>query len=171
MIEAKKLFLMRHGIAVDHGTPGYEDSERPLTREGISEMKEIAQGISVLGLHFDLILASPFVRTRETAEIVAKALNLEKKLQFSPALESGADPRTILKELQKHSEERILLVGHEPYLSELLSLMISGRKDAAIQFKKGGLCKLNVQSLHPTDPSAVLKWLMTPKQLILLGRA
>lgn len=172
MIKSAKVFLLRHGIAVEPGTSGYgEDSQRPLTREGISEMQQIAQGMKALGLEFGLILSSPYVRARQTAEIVAERLGLQKKLKFSEALKSECHPRQVLEELKKKyaGTEKILLAGHEPHLSRLVSILISGKEECSIEFKKGALCKLKVRSLEPAAGDAALQWMLTPKQLMILG--
>ena len=134
-------------------------------------MKRIASGMKTLGMELDLILSSPYVRAHQTAEIAAEALNLSKKLKFSDSLKSECNPRQILEELRKKysGAKSVLLVGHEPHLSGLTSLLISGREDCSVEMKKGGLCKLKVRSLDPARGSAVLKWLLTPKQLVLLA--
>ena len=77
---------------------------------------------------FSLILSSPFLRARQTAEIVAKSLKLKKRLAFSDALTPDGDPKTLIRQLNelKPAPENILLVGHEPYLSRLVALLISG---------------------------------------------
>ena len=168
-----KLFLLRHGIAVDHGTPGYErDSERPLTAEGRAEMKQIAKAMGVLKLDFDLILSSPFVRAKETAEIVAHELQLENKMAFSLNLRSGADNAKLVQELQAaHAKKNsILLAGHEPNLSALISVLVSGDQSMAIDFKKGGFCKLVTDRLE-YGRCAYLKWLMTPRQMIKISQS
>jgi len=64
--------------------------------------------------------------------------------------------------------KKILLVGHEPQLSSTVSYLLSGKAGAAIQFKKGGLCCLEVDGMPP-QKSAVLQWALTPKQLRLLA--
>ena len=70
-----KLSLLRHGIAVEPGTPGYEDdSARPLTAKGERRMRRIAEGMATLGLSYDLLLSSPYLRARQTAEFVAQVL-------------------------------------------------------------------------------------------------
>src|ERR1035438_4666613 len=69
------LFILRHGIAVEPGTHGYEkDADRPLTPEGERKLLQIAEAMEALDLTFDLILSSPYLRARQTAEIVAEAL-------------------------------------------------------------------------------------------------
>lgn len=171
MKEFKNLFILRHGIAAEPGTRGYSDSERPLTQEGISEMKLIARGMKRLGLEFELVLSSPYVRARQTAEIAAGEFGLKNEIKFSDALRSEADPCVLLEELkQKYPEkDSVLLVGHQPFLTYLISLLTAGNKESSLELKKGGLCKLGDCLLGSRQASAVLKWLMTPKQLKLLA--
>src|SRR5262249_20541253 len=84
------LFILRHGIAADPGDPAYpNDSERPLTDEGERKLARISEAMARMELSFDLVLSSPYVRARQTAEIVAEALGLRKKLQFSDDLKLG----------------------------------------------------------------------------------
>ena len=76
-----------------------------------------------------------------------------------------------LVELLNHlqpSAESVLLVGHEPYLSGLISLLVSGNASFAVVMKKGGLCKLSTESLQP-GRCATLEWLLTPKQMALMS--
>ncbi len=165
------LFILRHGLAVEHGTPGYaDDASRPLTVEGKAKLREIARGMEKLGLDFDVILSSPYKRARQTAKITAEELDLEKKLAFSEALIPDGSERELISQINqpKHRSENILLVGHEPYLSELISLLVSGGRDASVELKKGGLAKLSMQSLK-CGRCASLEWLLTPKQMAMIG--
>jgi phosphohistidine phosphatase len=120
-------------------------------------------------LDFDLVLSSPFLRARQTAEIIANAFKLKKHLAFSDALTPDGDPKVLIQQLNelKPAPENILLVGHEPYLSQLVALLISGGDMAAVELKKGGLCKLETGSLR-SGRCAALAWLLTPKQLKLM---
>ena len=165
------LYLLRHGIAVDFGTPGFErDSERPLVPKGERRLRAAAAAMNKLELSFDLILCSPYVRARQTAEIVAGELKLKKRIEFSDALVPGGNPRVLIQELNglEPAPENILLVGHEPHLSRLIALLASGNMDAAIEMKKGGLCKLEVAELY-CGQCAKLAWLLTPSQMELMG--
>ena len=77
------LYLLRHGIAVEPGVTGYEpDSERPLTARGEDRLREAAKAMDALELSFDLILSSPFLRARQTAEIIARNLKLRSKTRI-----------------------------------------------------------------------------------------
>lgn len=161
------IFILRHGIAVERGTEGFEhDSERPLTAKGRRQLRKSAAAMRRMKLRFDLILSSPYVRAKQTAEIVAEELKLGKRLKFSDALKYDGDAAELVRQLStlKSAPENLLLVGHEPYLSQLISLLVSGNEDVAIDFKKGGLCKLEAEKLH-YGKCAQLVWLLTPKQM------
>ena len=165
------LFLLRHGIAVEHGTAGYErDADRPLTPKGESRVGRIADAMEAMGLTFDLILSSPYVRARQTAEIVAEVLGLKKKLEFSESLTPDGDDQALVALLNKIAPQpkSVLLVSHEPFLSGLVSKLTTGDGRIAIDFKKGGLCKLEVEVLRP-GRCATLAWLLTPRQMGLMA--
>src|SRR5512136_509230 len=84
------LYILRHGIAVERGTPGYaKDADRPLTPEGERKLQLIAEAMEALELKFDLILSSPYARARQTAEVVTGVLHARKQLEFSDSLTPG----------------------------------------------------------------------------------
>ena len=164
------LFLLRHAIAVEPGAlSGASDAARPLSPEGKEKMRKIARGMKVLDLSFDLILSSTYVRARETAEIVVREFG--SVLEFTPRLEVGGDPAALVAEVAARSKgmEDVLLVGHEPQLSRLISHLLSGNSGLSVTMKKGGLCKLDVSRLSYAR-SASLEWLLTPSQLARLKR-
>jgi phosphohistidine phosphatase len=162
-----ELYILRHAIARVRSSafPG-GDSQRPLTVEGTEKMLRGARGMRAMELSFDLILSSPFTRAKQTAEIVAKVFGLEKKLGFSPALAADGNPKALVDELKRSHGRRksILLVGHEPYLSRLISLLVSGSTSLPITLRKGGLCKLSIDALR-YGRCATLEWLLTPRQM------
>ncbi|HEX3626598.1 MAG TPA: phosphohistidine phosphatase SixA [Verrucomicrobiae bacterium] len=159
------IYILRHGLAVERGTKGFtQDSDRPLTSKGKRQMRKSAAAMKQMKLRFDLILSSPYERARKTAEIVAEELKLKKRLKLTDALKYEKDPESIIPELGrlKPAPKNLLLVGHEPYLSHLISRLVSGNESMAIDFKKGGLCKLEVEKLSG-GARAQLVWLLTPK--------
>jgi len=165
------IFILRHGIAVEPGTHGFEnDADRPLIPKGERRLRSTAAAMKKLELSFDLILSSPFVRAKQTAEIVATELKLKKRIEFFEGLVPGGNPRALIHALNelKPAPENVLLVGHEPYLSRLISLLVSGHADAVIEMKKGGLCKLEVVELR-LGQCARLAWLLTPSQMELMA--
>src|SRR5262245_19013036 len=116
-----ELYILRHGIAVELDAAGGTDSERALTSEGERKVWRIAEAMEKMELVFDAILSSPYVRARQTAEIVAEAYKSRKKLQLADELKPGGEQRELIERLKRLRPEpgSVLLVGHEPYLSEL----------------------------------------------------
>ena len=165
------LFILRHGIATDPDVPGFTtDADRPLTSEGRRKLRRIADAMDALELSFDLILSSPYLRARQTAEIIAGALGGHKKLELSDTLTPGGSPAKLVELLNslQPAPESVLLVGHEPYLSNLISLLVAGDASFPVVLKKGGLCKLSAESLQ-AGRCATLEWLLTPKQMGLMS--
>jgi len=158
-----EIYILRHGIAVERGTPGYKkDSDRPLTKEGEDKMHQIAEAMLGMELKFDLILSSPSVRAATTAQIVANELDAE--VTFTDALLPDGSPPDLIAEINDEKPQRVLLIGHEPDLGRIVSVLITGGADAAIELKKGGLCKLTCDKLG-FGQCATLNWLLTPRQL------
>jgi phosphohistidine phosphatase len=165
------IYIIRHAIAVDEGIAGFEDdSQRPLTDKGRKKMRQIAKGLRALGVEFDLILSSPYIRARETAEILAEVFKMKKKIAFSESLIPMADPQLLIPELnEKYSFNSIALVGHEPHLSSLIGLLTTENTKLDITLKKGGVCYLAADDLHHDDHRATLEWLLTPGILVEIG--
>jgi len=164
------IHLLRHAIAVERGTPGFEeDALRPLTRLGRSKMEAAARGMERLGLAFDEILSSPYVRARETAEIVAATLRHPGDITFLDELGAERDPADLIDRLTGPGTGggSLLVVGHEPFLGDLAGLLLNGIA-LPLRFKKGGLCRISLpQPSMYGDP--VLDWHLTPRQLRMLG--
>jgi phosphohistidine phosphatase len=162
------LYLLRHGIAVERGTRGFEnDADRPLTLKGEERMKDIARAMKAMELEFDLILTSPYVRARHTAELVADEFKARQILQNSEHLSCEGDPKKLVIELGRLKLENVLLSGHEPYLSELISTLVFGEPTRSVLMKKGGLCKLSTDALK-FGRCATLEWLVAPRQMLLM---
>lgn len=158
------IYILRHGIAVERGTRGFDsDSERPLTAKGKRQLRNSAAAMKRIKLRFDLILSSPYERAKRTAEIIAEELKLKKRLKLSNPLKADGEPETMIRELAglNPAPKNLLLVGHEPYLSQLISILVSGNNMLRMDFKKGGLCKLEAEEFRPGG--AALVWLLTPK--------
>jgi phosphohistidine phosphatase len=165
------LYIIRHGIAVEEGTAGYEsDSERPLTEKGRKKMRQIARGLRNLGVEFDLILSSPYVRARETAEILAEVFKMKKNITFTESLIPLASPELLVEEINvTYSVESIAVVGHEPHLSTLIGILVAENAKIDITLKKGGVCYVTADDLHHHDHRATLEWLLTPGILTDIG--
>lgn len=160
-----KLYLLRHGDAADHNDPRYPtDAVRPLTPKGIKRTRQLANGLRQMDITFDVIFSSPLVRARQTAEIVARSLKLEKKLQLTNHLALDGAFVDILAQIEhiRPAAKTVLLVGHEPFLSGLISLLCTGGPLLGLTLKKGALCRLEVATLK-AGRCAMLEWLLTPR--------
>jgi len=110
-----------------------------------------------------VIGASPLKRALQTAEIVAKALDLKKALEVWDELKPEGDRKVLYKRLSKMKRDSsVLIVGHEPYLTTAIGELITGGHEAAIVLKKAGLAKIEISIFSPV-PKAELRWLLTPR--------
>jgi phosphohistidine phosphatase len=166
----EEIYVFRHGIAADHGTYS-KDSDRPLTEEGIEKTGKVARAMKKMDLGLDLILSSPYVRARETAEIAAKELGLKKQLHLSDHLIVEGNPLDLIREIHKNYSDakRIMIVGHEPYLSGFISALSAGANSSICNIKKAGLAKLTIHGELRYNRCAVLDWLLTPRQMIAMA--
>jgi phosphohistidine phosphatase len=163
------LYILRHGIAEDRSASG-TDSDRRLTPRGRARMRRAAQGLRVLVERVDAILTSPYPRAAETAAIAAAALSQAPKPCELDALTPDVPPMETLRVLRSVAKaEHVMLVGHEPLLSGLASLLLSGSPDGVrIDVKKGGCLALAMRATAPR--AATLLWMAPPRTLRRLGR-
>lgn len=161
------LYIVRHAIAVQRGTPEYkDDSQRPLTDEGRKKMKKIVKGLSNLKLELDTILSSPYARARDTAKILAKEFAGTDKIAFSDNLIPPGNFEKLIQEIHdQHNVNSLALVGHEPMLSSLISWLTTGNTDMRLTLKKGGVAYLSTDNLYQ-DGRATLEWLLTPALML-----
>ena len=167
------LYFLRHGIAVgsEDEAGGYSDNERPLTTKGVKRMRKASRGLQRLRIPFDAVLTSPLVRARQTAEIVVDTLNLGTVLEEISGLAPESSVNHLILSLDRfHDRKHLLLVGHQPLLGQAAVFLLSGKHapSISIMLKKGGICRVEVDALPPTQPGT-LHWLFGPKQLRILG--
>ncbi len=157
---SRRLFLLRHGLAVPHGAEGFEDDDRPLTQKGERRARQVARGLKRLGLKLDKIVTSPLPRASRTAEIVADVLDAAYVLEEADTLRPTASAESIRDWLAPRSEPRVMLVGHNPNLSELLTLLVAGRSRPILcDLRKAGLAALR------DDPNGrwLIDWIARPR--------
>ena len=163
MAETVTLYLVRHAVAEERGEAYPDDTKRPLTPQGMARFKEAARGLAELGVTLDLILTSPLVRARQTAEILASTLPGRIPIEETDALAPGSTHASVVSTLAEHSRRtRIALVGHEPGIGQLAARLVGSR--APFAFKKGAVCCVEVGALPPAGPGALL-WFATPRML------
>jgi len=166
------LYLMRHGIALPAEDPSVvHDSDRPLSQKGDKRTRKAARGLRRLSIPFDVILTSPVLRARQTADAVARELDAEALVKEISSLAPESTVDHLLFGLTRYkSHEHLLLVGHEPLLSNTLSHLLGGKstRGVNVEFKKGALCRIEIDGLPPSNPGK-LHWFLSPKQLRLLS--
>ncbi len=158
------VYILRHAIAVQRGTSGYPNDDRPLTEDGKEKMQKAARGIASLIDDIDVILTSPLLRAHGTAKLVAEALGADHKIEICAELLPGNSSKKLLLHLAKYkSLQSVIIVGHEPDLSYIASALL-GSNASIIEFKKGALCCIEVATLPPRNPGK-LHWHLQPRQL------
>ena len=164
------LYVLRHAIAEEVGPEGTDGSRR-LTPGGRRKLRAAAAGMRTLGLGFEAILTSPLVRAVETAAIVAEAFASKPVPRELGALEPGVPPVETVRALHAFARfEHVAVVGHEPGLSSVVALLLTGSPDGLrLVLKKGGLVALEVQDAG-RGGGGTLRWMLTPRQLRRLGR-
>jgi phosphohistidine phosphatase len=122
-------------------------------------MRKSAAGLARL-CELDVVLTSPLVRAKQTAEIVASAFTPRPPIVTAESLAPGGTFRAVLEELERQSRRlQIGLVGHEPGIGELAARLIGSKHP--IEFKKGAVCCIEVETLPPAG-SGALRWFLTP---------
>lgn len=160
------LYLIRHGLAGEHGSYPNDD-ERPLTDEGKKKTKQVAKRLVSLGLQFDWMLTSPLVRARQTADILLEA-GLSNHLEESPCLADGnlEEWLTWLKSWQPGNDRTLALVGHEPSLSQWAETLAFSQSRGAFELKKAGIIGLFLPDQENPVGRSTLFWLTPPRFLI-----
>ncbi|HEX9428603.1 MAG TPA: phosphohistidine phosphatase SixA [Candidatus Polarisedimenticolia bacterium] len=167
-----RIYLSRHAIAAPRDARRYpDDSVRPLTHEGRRRMTRAARGLRTAGQSVDLILSSPLLRARQTAEILARACRPHPPIRIARTLSPGGRTAEILAGIGSVPRlGAVLLVGHEPDLSRLAGeLLLDGNDALAIEFRKGGICRIDFEGA-PRPGEGRLIFHLTPRILRRLGR-
>lgn len=156
-----ELYLVRHGIAAPRESwVGRRDADRPLTPKGVLRVERIARALLTLDVRFRRIVSSPYVRARQTAGILAEVHEC-RCLQHDEALAFG-DCTRLIEQLGRDGADSVALVGHEPDLGELVSMLATGAGGGRFRMKKGGVARLRVGPPY-RGRCASLEWLMPPK--------
>jgi phosphohistidine phosphatase len=163
-----ELYLLRHGIAVKSDTY-LKDEERPLSEKGTQKTKKVAQRLYEIGLRWDLILSSPLVRSRQTAEILQQVGMSDRVEEFAPLAPNGdlqAWVSWCLEHRYNESESRIALVGHQPDLGKWAEILVWGITQEKLIVKKAGLIGLKLPPKETPIGNSELFLLTSPKWLL-----
>jgi phosphohistidine phosphatase len=163
-----ELYVVRHGIAVLHGTPGVYDNDRPLTERGRKRMRQIARGLRRLAIEPDGIVSSPLPRAWQTAEIIAEVLGLSSCLEASDDLRVDRSAAMIRDWISSRVESRLMIVGHDPAFTDLVGLLVTGRAGPPVCALKKGAVAVFSRRQGETGTYA-LDWLAQPRLLRQVG--
>ncbi len=155
-----EIYLLRHGEAQSSDAPGINsDTERALTPNGKKELLKIISGLKKVVDLPDLILTSPLVRARETAEIVRSVFDLpQERIEERSDLGAQPPPSAIIEIARKTDNKRVFVVGHEPDLSHCVAWIAAARVGDGAVMKKGGIARIDIDE----KKSGVI-WLLPPK--------
>ncbi len=163
-----ELYLFRHGIAQEQEA-GIKDEERKLTTEGRQKTEKVVQRLANLNFNFDLILASPLIRAQQTAEILI-ASGLCSQLESSHHLAPEGKIQTWLTEWFQPrkfaSKTRLVLVGHEPNLSNWAEILLWGEVKERLVLKKAGMIGIKLPEIGSPLGRSQMFWLTPPKYLL-----
>jgi phosphohistidine phosphatase len=156
------LFILRHGDAGKRSAIVKNDSKRSLTDAGKIDLVEIAKALANLDIEFDYAFSSPLTRAQQSAAIILKTIKCKNKIENLDELLPEGNRMGLFKKLSNLKQDSsVLLVGHEPFLSELVSDAISNC-ECRIDLKKSGLARIRIISFNPKIRGE-LRWFLTPK--------
>lgn len=156
------VYFLRHANAGVHLATPKKDEKRGLDQEGIEQCGYVGRALAALDVQVDTIVSSPLKRSTQTASLVGNEMGYEGKLQLDAALRPEGTFADFRKMLDKYAlQEAIMVVGHNPNLSEFLGRIISEPGcEAALELRKGAVAKVEVRRT-----SGSLQWCLTPKIL------
>ncbi len=156
------IYFLRHASAGEHLLNPKKDEKRGLDKDGIEQCGYVGRALAAAEVQVDAIVSSPLKRATQTASLVGNEMGYEGKLQIEAALRPEATGADFRKLLEKYSRlEAILVVGHNPNLSQFLGTVISESGcEAAVDLKKGAVARVEMRR-----SSGTLHWCLTPKIL------
>ncbi len=157
------VYFLRHASAGQHKADPAQDDKRPLDPGGIEQCRDMGRALAAMDLQVDAMISSPLKRATQTASLVGNEIGFDGKLQISAALRPEASYEEFRRMLQKYVRmEAIMVVGHNPSLSQFASMLVSeGNSETAVNLKKGATARIDV----PGNKPPALKWCLLPKMV------
>jgi phosphohistidine phosphatase len=152
------VYLVRHADAGEPDPKQFPDDRlRPLSADGKKDMAAVASGMKRLEIAFDAIMASDYLRARQTAECICEVYRINAAtIETLPELGAEVDAAQTAAALNKvKGRDRIMLVGHQPHLGRFVGYMIAGNPDIPLEIKKGGMCCLEMSRWTPGGATLV----------------
>lgn len=162
------VYFVRHASAGHPLANPAQDEKRPLDEQGIEQCTQVGRALAAMDVQVDAVISSPLKRATQTASLVANEIGFDGKLQRTPALRPNAQMEAFRELLDQNARlEAVAVVGHNPSLSQFLSLLISeGASENSVDLKKGAVARLDF-----SGGSGTLKWILTPKIIQALSAA
>ena len=156
------IYFLRHASAGEPLANPKKDEKRPLDKDGIEQCGYVGRGLAAMAVQVDVMISSPLKRCTQTASLVGNEIGYEGKLQIETALRPEATFADFRKLLEKYaSQESIMVVGHNPNLSQFLGTVISdSRSEASVDLKKGAVARVEMRR-----NSGTMQWCVIPKML------
>jgi phosphohistidine phosphatase len=155
-----RVYILRHGIAED-AAPAGSDAARVLTPEGKQKLRSVLARARGAGVRPSVILTSPLKRAVQTAEIAAAVLGIKRELIVTKTLAPTSTPPRAWAEIRAQLDDPVLIVGHEPLLSQAVAFLLK-TPPLQLDLKKGALVSVEVDASE-VEPHGILKWVLTPK--------
>ena len=156
------VYFLRHASAGHPLANPAQDEKRPLDDQGIEQCTQVGRALNAMDVHVDAVISSPLQRATPTASLVANEIGFDGKLQRTPALRPNAQMEAFRELLSRNAKlEAVVVVGHNPSLSQFLSLLISeGASESSVDLKKCAVARVDL-----SGGMGILKWLLTPKMV------
>jgi phosphohistidine phosphatase len=161
MARRVELYLVRHAIAEERGPNWPDDTRRPLTAKGKARFRQVVSALRSMDVRLDVVLSSPLVRARQTADLLAAGLEPAPAVTLVDALAPGATPEAIVAAARRVNRGRVACVGHEPDLGAAAAHFLGVARPLA--FKKGGICRIDFDTL--AGPGELV-WFAPPRLLV-----
>lgn len=156
------VYFLRHANAGERLSSPKKDEKRGLDKEGIEQCGYVGRALAAMDIQVEAVISSPLKRATQTASLVGNEMGYEGKLHIDPALRPSAGFADFRRLLDKFSKcDAVMVVGHNPNLSEFLGRVISSNGcEAATDLRKGAVARVDLRRT-----SGSLQWVMTPKML------
>jgi phosphohistidine phosphatase len=163
-----ELVLFRHGIAAPRESHNGPDATRELTEHGRLRTRAAARGLAVMEVEPQVVVSSPLVRARQTAEIVAEVLGVRRPIEIVDELTPGTLTGQVVKRLDAINVGAMVVVGHGPDIDLLLRMLLDGGVVPMTALKKASAACIACAS--PVAKAGELRWLLAPRALRALGK-
>lgn len=155
------VYFVRHASAGQHKANAAKDEKRPLDREGVQQAHQVGRLLAAMNVEIDIVISSPLKRAMQTASLISNEIGYEQKIERDAALRPEATFDSFRHLLSRYErKDAIMVVGHNPSITEFVSLVLSrGRENEVIEFKKGAVVRVEMANRK----SGTLHWCLTPK--------